>query len=248
MCGRYNLRLTSAELQTFFDLFRVPEVTPRYNIAPLQSVIAIRAEPAGWAADFLRWGLVPRWADDPAIGSRMINARSESAAEKSAFAAAFQQRRCLIPASGFYEWQPLGKHASQPWHITRVDGRPLIFAGLWERWERADEVRETCTILTTSANAFMGLIHERMPVILSLEDARAWLGNSGADPATMASATSDSRPGVTLSPAKTAALQALLRPCPEDWLQRTPVSPHVNNVRHDDPDCLASTPVQRNLF
>jgi len=175
------------------------------------------AAPASREAVAVRWGLVPSWADDPKIGSRMINARSETAADKPSFRAAYKRRRCLIPASGFYEWRPTAS-PKQPFHIAPHAGGLLAFAGLWERWmSPAGETLESATILTTDANALIGAIHDRMPVILTPSEYDLWL----------AAETPRER------------LQSLLRPAAEDLLDLQPISTHVNNVRCTGPECLA---------
>jgi putative SOS response-associated peptidase YedK len=229
MCGRFNLRLSPTELQEFFDLFRAPEVVPRFNIAPLQPVLTVTVEEAGYrAGKFRQWGFLPSWAKSPAEGAHMINARSESAASKPAFRTAFRLRRCLIPASGFYEWERIDKRTVQPWHITLRSGEPMAFAGLWERWTGPDQrVLETCTILTTAANDFMAVLHDRMPVILPRAAFSTWLDPLLTDPE---------------------ALAPWLVPCPADWLTRTPVSTAVNHVRNDGPECLLPAQRQRSLF
>lgn len=228
MCGRFTFRSTEHELQDLFDVLRSPPIVPRYNIAPTQSVLTFSLDTQGQREGRMRhWGLIPRWATDASGAGQLINARSESVAEKPTFRESFLHRRCLIPASGFFEWQAAGR-SKQPWLITRVSGELLTFAGLWEVWQRPDGTPlESCTILTTTANEMMAQVHQRMPVILAREQFASWL-----------------------SPATTEheELSALLKPCPEDWLQRSPVSPRVNNVRNDDPECLASVPIQRGLF
>lgn len=219
MCGRYNLRLTNREMQVFFDLFREPEWSPRYNIAPTQTVIAIRKQDEGWSADRLRWGLVPFWAKDLSIGSRMINARSETVDTSKAFRPALKARRCIIPASGFYEWEKLDKKNKQPWHIFPKSDPVFAFAGLWESWTSPEGTPvETCTIITTEANDFMARMHDRMPVVLSRVATDAWL-----DPST------------TIGAAK-----SLCVPCDNDLMDRNAVSTLVNNVRNESPDCINS--------
>ena len=184
MCGRYTLRATPQELAEFFELTRAPELEDRPNICPTQSVLGITlADDSNKreARDF-RWGLVPSWSRDPTGGAKMINARSETAAEKPAFRAAFKRRRCLIPADGFYEWRKVaGQKKKQPCYVS-VHDQPLIaFAGLWERWEKENQdPLITCTILTTSANSKISAIHDRMPVILHPETYDLWLA-AGSD-------------------------------------------------------------------
>jgi len=216
------------ELQSFFALFRAEEFSPRFNIAPTQSVMTISLDANGKRLGLKRqWGLIPSWAKDPGIGSKMINARSETVAEKPAFRSAFRSRRCLVPASGFYEWQATGAKVKQPWHITPADGPSLVFAGLWESWNDPTGNRlESCTILTTTPNSVMSEIHDRMPVILDAEAFPVWL-----DP--------------TIDPE---ALQSLLVPCPDEWLEKVPISTRVNNVRNDDPDCIKPIATQGDLF
>jgi len=233
MCGRFGLLHTWAEIFQAYTLISAPlNLRPRFNIAPTQPILAITApgdsggEGGGNTATHFQWGLVPSWAKDPAIGVKMINARAETVAEKPAFRAAFRRRRCLIPASGFYEWQkPTGKGASgpkQPFWISAADGGLLTFAGLWESWmsPAGDELR-TCAILTTAANDSLEPIHHRMPVILAPADFDAW---------------QDMR-----DETDTAAASALLRPAPDDVTSAWPVSTQVNNVRNDDAGLIERT-------
>ena len=224
MCGRYTNRFTWKELHERLDLIGTPlNLRPRYNVAPSQDVAAVRASNSGRSLAMLRWGLIPAWARDPAIGHKLINARSETAAEKPSFRSAFRHRRCLIPADGFYEWQRRGG-ARQPWLFGLRDGAPMIFAGLWERWtvpegaaltgslaERSpSDAVETCTILTTAANETVAPVHGRMPVILPPDAWDAWL----------------------------AGKQVPLGPCPADAMTAHPVSTHVNRPANDDPRCV----------
>ncbi len=178
---------------------------------------------------WFHWGLVPRWADDPAIGNRLINARAETAATKPSFRDAFRRRRCLIPADGFYEWKRQGG-GKQPYYIRLEDDRPFAFAGLWERWEKAGAVIESCTILTTDANELLMPLHNRMPAILDREQFDRWL-----DP--------------TIEDAK--VLQPLLGPYPAERMIAYPVSTVVNSPRHDVAECIDKAPpgkVQGSLF
>jgi len=170
MCGRFTLRAPASVVAEQFALFDVEPFTPRFNIAPSQSVAVVRITPAAAEATrelaWLRWGLVPSWADDPAIGNRLINARAETAHQKPAFRAAFRRRRCLVPADGFYERRRTGS-GKQPYFFRLRDDRPFAFAGLWESWEGVDNSAvESCTLLTTEPNELMRPIHNRMPVIL----------------------------------------------------------------------------------
>src|ERR671916_3522188 len=163
MCGRYTLTVPTDRLAAEFELDEVrAELSPNFNVAPTQSVAAVVAEGGKRRLETLRWGLVPSWADDPEIGSRMINARSETAHEKPSFRRAFRERRCLIPADGFYEWQRTD-NVKQPFHIRMKSGRPFAFAGLWESWKDSGSEIKSCTILTTEANGLVGEIHPRMP-------------------------------------------------------------------------------------
>ena len=229
MCGRINLRASPAELQQMFDLFREPEWSPRYNLGPMQRMLAIRLQPEGTRlAEPLQWGLVPGWAKDPKIGSQMVNARGETVATKPSFRNAFKRRRCVIPVSGYYEWQIINSQTKQPWHIFRADGGVLACAGLWESWQAPDGSHlETCAIITTTPNENLAEIHDRMPVILAEEHWGVWLDPTMEEPP---------------------ALTELLVPCPSDWLEKTSVSSLVNSVRHESPECLTPIKLPRSLF
>ena len=218
MCGRFALTAPREAVKALFPLFDLPNVAPNYNVAPTQAVLAVRVPPGQDkpAASLLKWGLVPSWADDPAVGYRMINARAETVAEKPAFRSAFRQRRCLVLADGFYEWQKVDRK-KQPYLFRLRGGAPFAFAGLWEHWERDGRALDSCTILTTDANELVKPLHERMPVILAPADFERWLDPKGA---------------------KGPELQALLRPYPAEAMTAYPVSPHVNNARHNDAECV----------
>lgn len=222
MCGRFTLRTASSEVARQLGLLDVPELTPRYNIAPTQSAAVVRhaaGAPSGRELVWLRWGLVPRWAKDASIGSKMINARAETVAEKPSYRTALRRRRCLVPADGFYEWQKhAGTRQKQPYHIARADGGVFALAGLWERWDQGAQPLETFTIITTEANELMRPLHARMPVILPPEAYAAWLDPAVDDPARLA---------------------ALLRPWAGEDYRATPVSTRVNSPSHDDAGCLA---------
>jgi putative SOS response-associated peptidase YedK len=165
----------------------------------------------------MRWGLIPRWAKDPSIGNRMINARAETVASKPAFREAFQGRRCLLPADGFYEWKRCGAR-KQPMYLRMLDGRPFAFAGLWARWRpEGGEPVESCTILTTEPNELVADIHKRMPVILPPQDYGPWLDPETRDPA---------------------RLSGMLQPYSAEEMIAYPVSTRVNRPEHDDPDCV----------
>ena len=217
MCGRYTLATPVERLAEEFGFEKSSVELPQsYNVAPTQGVAAVLEEGGVRRLELLGWGLIPPWADDPQIGSRMINARSETAPEKPSFRRAFRERRCLIPADGFYEWQRTNG-AKQPFYIHMEDGRPFAFAGLWESWGRGGEGEiRTCTILTTGANAVVGEIHERMPVILAPDAYDVWL-----DP-------SSERDELT----------GLLAPYPEDEMEAYPVSRFVNSPSNNDPRCV----------
>lgn len=223
MCGRFTLRAKLNRVLAEFacDGAAGLNLAPRYNIAPTQDIAIVRAAANGRELGFARWGLVPSWAKDPAIGARMINARAETVAEKPAFRAAFKRRRCIVPADGYFEWQTIGK-AKQPYLIHFADDRPFALAGLWETWhgpDRTDEAWETCTIITTAANHVAGTVHDRMPAILDPAGVERWLA---ADEST--------------------AVDLLDLLAPREWagLATTAVSTHVNNVRHQDAGCIAA--------
>ena len=177
MCGRFAFYSPSEATTALFGAHTDIEIAARYNIAPTQFVAAIREGDAqSRELIMLRWGLVPFWAKDPAIGNRMINARAETVAEKPSYREAYKKRRCLILASGFYEWRKEGE-GKTPYYITTADDSPFAFAGLWERWanKETDETLQTTTIITADANDFMESLHHRMPIILKAESANQWL-------------------------------------------------------------------------
>lgn len=209
---------TWTEMFESYRLISTPlNVAPRFNIAPTQPVLAIIPSQTGRgnAGTHFQWGLVPSWAKEVSIGSKMINARAETVAEKPAFRHAFRRRRCLIPASGFYEWQARPSGPKQPFWISAADSGLLTFAGLWESWMSADGSElETCTIITTTANDALAPIHARMPVIIAAADFQTWLDVSDET--------------------ATAAASALLRPAADSVTTARPVSTRVNSVRNDD--------------
>ena len=179
MCGRFAFYSPSEATTALFGVNTDVEIAARYNIAPTQFVAAIRdadSEPGSRELVMLRWGLVPFWAKDPAIGNRMINARAETVAEKPSYRNAYRKRRCLILASGFYEWRKTAD-VKTPYYITTEDDSPFAFAGLWERWDskESDDSLQTTTIITADANDFMESLHHRMPIILQQEGADRWL-------------------------------------------------------------------------
>lgn len=214
MCGRYTLSKLEQLLRQFPGILELPaELVGRFNIAPTQAVPVV-ADASPDRLQFMHWGLVPSWAKDPSIGSRMINARSETVAEKPAFRAALKRRRCLIPADGFYEWrkQADGK-TKTPMYIRLKTGEPFAFAGLWETWhDPAGGELVSCTVLTTSPNALMESIHDRMPVILPSDAYAAWLSREE----------------------NVDAVTPLLRPYPADEMEAYAVSRRVNSPRNDD--------------
>lgn len=222
MCGRFTQSQSGETIAKTFQLSVVPDVTPSYNIAPTQGVATVwqPATQSERQLRVLRWGLIPSWAKDGAIGAKLINARAETVAEKPSFRSAFKQRRCLVLADGFYEWQRReGK--KQPFYFHLQNHEPFAFAGLWERWQDpAGEPIVSCTILTTEANKLVKPIHDRMPVILAPDAYAAWLNL-------------DTTPD---------HLQALLHPYNSAAMVAYPVSPHVNKPSHNSPDCLQPLP------
>jgi putative SOS response-associated peptidase YedK len=219
MCGRFTLTDPDADLAVQFNLPEIPDMPPRYNIAPTQPVAAVRmaAESTVREIVLLHWGLIPFWAKDSRIGARMINARSETVAEKPAFRTAFQHRRCLVVADGFYEWQKQNG-IKQPFFIRLRGARTFAFAGLWERWKGSDDdLIESCTLLTTEPNDLLRPLHNRMPVILHPDDYDLWLNPQ----------IQEAEP-----------LQRLLYPYPPEEMDAYPVSRYVNSPDHDDPRCI----------
>ncbi len=251
MCGRFVAAAPPEELVRYFGARLDGEsLEPNYNVAPTTEIYAVRAQATEPSADTepsaitepsadtepaqsdvhrtlstLRWGLIPFWAKESKIGSRMINARSETAATNGAFRRPMASRRCLIPASAFYEWQKIaGSKTKQPYAIDRADDELLVFAGLWDRWRHGDQadgqVTESCTILTTTPNAEMAAIHDRMPVMVPPHSFDRWI-----DPEVGADDVVD-----------------LLVPAPDGFLRLTPVSTLVNRVGNNGPELL--TPVE----
>ncbi len=245
MCGRFTQTNSSSEIAKAFNLTNVPELKPRYNIAPTQQVGTIlhSNSPSEREFKWLRWGLIPHWAKDKSIGNKLINARAETIAQKPSFRSAFRHSRCLIIASGFYEWQRAENH-KQPFYIQQIDSLPLAFAGLWSTarldmlssrehplceavsfrtrstWQSPEnETINTCTIITTEANEIMKPIHQRMPVILKSDNYEKWL-----DPTIQ----------------KPELLQPLLQPDSSAQLKIYPVSTLVNNSRNNNPKCISS--------
>jgi putative SOS response-associated peptidase YedK len=222
MCGRFTLTADINTLEATFPWLNIPEQhTPRYNIAPTQPIAVVPNDGKN-RLDYFIWGLIPSWAKDPSIGSRMINARAETVHEKPSFRSAFKRRRCLILADGFYEWRKIkperGKEYKVPTYIKLNSGQPFAFAGLWEDWHNGDGSQIlSCTIITTRPNAMMADIHNRMPVILAEKDYSTWLQSHEAEPE---------------------PLKALLVPYPADQMKAYPVSTTVNNPVNDIPACI----------
>jgi putative SOS response-associated peptidase YedK len=216
MCGRFTQADIEKLDRALYKLFEVPSFDPRYNIAPTQNAAVIREGKRGRTIEPLRWGLIPSWATDPKIAMRTINARAESLADKPAFKESFRRRRCVIPASGFYEWKKSGSK-KQPYFIHPQSGH-FAFAGLWDQWfSHTEGPVETFTIITTDANDALVDLHDRMPVILSADDVDTWLDPKNHN---------------------AAELQNLLRPAPSTLTDSYPVSTFVNNVANEGATCI----------
>jgi putative SOS response-associated peptidase YedK len=225
MCGRFVSATPPDELARYFGAEASPELLldPSYNVAPTNDVYAVFEEGGVRRLDAFHWGLVPRWAKDPSVGSRMINARAETLAQKNAYKSAFRRRRCIIPADGFFEWKAVpGQKKKQPMFIHRPDGAPLAFAGLWEVWRDKDAPDagelHSCTIITTEGNEDVADVHDRMPVILGEDAWDTWL-EPGADDLD--------------------TLGKLLVPAPPKLLELYPVSTEVNQVRNKGAELIA---------
>ncbi len=225
MCGRFTLKSSPVEVAQALKLIETPsDFAPRYNIAPSQDVLMV-ANRGAMRAEFARWGLVPSWAKDAAIGNRLINARSDTIEEKPAFRNAFTQRRCLVIADGFLEWKTAGNHKT-PFYFQTLDQGPFAMAGLWETWKPpgapADyPLLQTCCLITTEANALVGQIHDRMPVILPPAHWPLWLAPH---------------------PMTADRLRALLLPFAPEEMQTTPLHRRVNDARVQGPQCLQPDP------
>jgi putative SOS response-associated peptidase YedK len=226
MCGRFTLSVDPADLQTAFPNFMFPgEYKPRYNIAPTQPVLVLPND-GKQTADYYIWGLIPVWSKDASIGSRLINARAETLAEKSSFRGAYKYKRCLIFSDGFYEWkaQP-GSKLKIPYHIRLASGQPFTFAGLWDEWLSPDGSQiKSCAIITTEPNELMSTLHTRMPVILPDSAYAEWL-----DPA----------------PQKPETLQHLLAPYPSAGMNAHTVTTLVNSPANDRPELIAPIPADK---
>jgi putative SOS response-associated peptidase YedK len=244
MCGRFVSSTPPDQLAQYFDVDEVPEQLldrgPNYNTAPTTEVVVVRNDGEVRRLDAFRWGLVPFWAKDPAVGNKMINARAETVGEKSAYRKAFERRRCIIPADGFYEWKKEpGSKRKQPFFIHRPDGEPFAFAGLWEVWKGPKQKKDqtaggdqvelppaeplrSCTIITTAANEAMSQLHDRMPVILPRAAWEDWLSPEVHD---------------------TELLGKLLVPAPSELIAFHPVSTEVNNVRNKGEHLTQEAPI-----
>lgn len=219
VCGRFAFAADGTHVLQQFKLAMLPPgVSPRYNAAPGQDILTVRQNAAGERdAAFHRWGLIPSWAKDPSIGYKMINARSETLSERPSFRTAFRLRRCVIPATGFYEWRQIGGR-KLPMYFYRLDGRLLGLAGLWEAWRSPDgNVIQSVTIITTEPNELVSPVHNRMPVILRDDRVDLWLDHSSFDEA---------------------ALRACLQPFPAEAMAAHAVSPRMNSARYEAPNCI----------
>jgi len=218
MCGRFNLKTPAKEIAKILGFTTKISARPRYNIAPSQDILAARYDDEGKGEIVaLKWGLIPSWVKDLKKAHKPINAKVETVAESPYFRVAIKKRRCLIPANGFYEWQPRGK-VKQPYLIHRLDDAVFFFAGLWETWTSNDgEVVETTTILTTDANDLIAPLHNRMPVIMQKASYEPWLDRSNLDPK---------------------RVLALLSLYPSKLLEVFPVSTVVNSPKNDIPECI----------
>jgi len=223
MCGRYAFYSPAEAVRQYFSIDNELDLQARYNIAPSQDVPVIRRRDGGKELVLLHWGLVPSWAKEKSIGNRMINARAETVAEKPSFRNALKNRRCLVLANGFYEWQKTGA-AKQPYYISIQDQRPMAFAGLWESWDKGGDPLESCTIITTTANRLVAPIHHRMPVILNKDQQTCWL--SGA-------------------PLDSDRLRSTLSPQTVDEMCAWPVDRRVNSPGNQGPELIRAVPGQQ---
>ena len=236
MCGRYRLGRGREAFKKYFGTAEREDLewSPRFNIAPTQNAPVIRqdAREPKRLLSAMRWGLIPRWANDTSVGAKLINARSETITEKPSFLTCLRERRCLVPADGFYEWKRIGR-GKQPYSFALTDDSVFGFAGIWDRWRSAGgEVIESYSILTTKPNAVTAEVHDRMPVILPREHYDLWLDPGFKD---------------------VASLCELLRPYDPGAMKMFPVSARVNDVANDDAQCavpieLTEVTVQRGLF
>jgi len=218
MCGRFVSNIPADVLKEIFSLIEVPQLEPRYNVTPTQNVAVVRSDGDHNRIDLLKWGFVPSWSKDLSFGSHMINARCETITEKQAFRHAIKYRRCIIPTSGFFEWEHSGSK-KQPYYIQMADQSPLCLAGIWEAWKTPDGSQiETFAILTTSANKLVAPLHDRMPVIIHPDNFPLWLSKNMHDPE---------------------QLQQLFIPFQASGMAAYKVPELVNNPRFDSPACIA---------
>ena len=221
MCGRYTFKTRGQTVADLFGLLEEPDLEPRYNVAPTQQIPVVLEDSSddGRTLEMMHWGLIPSWANDPSIGSRMINARAETVSEKPSYRSAFKKRRCLIVADGFYEWKKTDA-GKQPYYLRLKDESPFAFAGLWESWsmEEGEELR-SATIITTEPNEVAAEIHNRMPVILPPDLYDAWLEPDNDDQEELLSMLTPASP-------------------PADEMEAYPVSKRVNRPANDEPGVL----------
>jgi putative SOS response-associated peptidase YedK len=228
MCGRYTLEMDKGRLTGLFGLGEFDfDLLPRYNIAPSQAVVVVGLKPGGERRGLalLNWGLVPRWANDPNDGPRPINARAETLLEKPMFRESVRKRRCLLPATGFFEWKTVGKK-KEPFLIRPHDGGVWAFAGLWDTWTDGARKLATCTIITVPSNDAVRPLHDRMPAIVPPTEFDRWLGT--------ATAVEDAL--------------AILKPWPAEWTTVLPVGPMVNSVKNESPECITPITAPASLF
>jgi putative SOS response-associated peptidase YedK len=212
MCGRFAQNKPAADLKRHYNTVNTVECSASYNIAPSQPIVSIVQQGDSREMALMKWGLVPSWAKDPAIGNRLINARAETVEEKPSFRASFKRKRCIVPASGFYEWHTSTR---QPYYFSPKEG-DFSIAGLWDKWPSPDGDLVSCTLITTGANAFTKPIHHRMPVILDDEAVNLWLSDTQDIP----------------------LLKSVLRPYDDDRMQAWAVSKEVNSPAHNNPKLL----------
>ena len=217
MCYRFTLAADPIQVAEFFELLEVPGLVPRYNVAPRQLIAVVGRKGDGSARGLVNmtWGFVPRWANDPTSGPRPMNARSETLRTSAPFRESFRDRRCLIPADGFYEWEDMAD-GKQPWHFRRPDRKPFAFAGIWDVWKGAEKPLYSCAILTTTPNDIVRPLHDRMPVVIDRDQYSTWL-----DPK-----------------ANALDAHAMLKPATNDFFERVAVKREVNNVKAEGPHLL----------
>lgn len=216
MCGRFNLIATDRQIMEHFNLPSLPTRNPDYNIPPGQKILTVaQLEDGSNKAVDLLWGLIPSWSKERPASNRLINARAETLSEKPSFKHAFRYRRCLIPATGFFEWQSTAT-GKRPYHIHKPDNSLFAFAGLWEHWRHEQETIYSCTIITTLADNQMTAIHNRMPVIVAPKDYDRWLAINNT----------------------IIEMSDFLNNEVYDTMQLTPIGTRVNNPLHNDENCL----------